>query len=179
MAKCKNCKAIFEPRSFNRKFCDADECNDLYFEELKKKALSKWSKKKKAKKEELKTVSDLMKEVQVVCNAFIRERDKNKGCISCGCDLSSKFDAGHYFSSFGHKNITFNLDNIHAQCVACNQYKHGNLIQYQIGIQKRIGAERLLKLHELAHKEYKPTRDELRKLKKKFQEKLAALKKNA
>ena len=178
MAKCKNCKAVFEPRSFNRKFCDADECNDLYFEELKKKALSKWNKKKKAKKEELKTVSDLMKEVQIACNAFIRERDKDKGCISCGSDLSSKFDAGHYFSSGGHKNITFNEDNIHGQCVACNQWKHGNLIQYQIGIQKRIGADRLLKLHELAHKEYKPTREELRKLKKKFQQKLVALKKN-
>jgi hypothetical protein len=112
----------------------------------------------------LETVQDLMKKAQKEFNTFIRLRDQGKKCISCDTILKGKFDAGHYFSSGGHKNITFNEDNVHGQCVHCNQHKHGNLIAYQIGIQERIGGERLIKLHELAHLEYKPTRSELRSL---------------
>ena len=105
-----------------------------------------------------------MKKAQKVFNTFIRTRDKEQNCISCDRKLESKFDAGHYFSSGGHKNITFNEDNVHGQCVYCNQHKHGNLIAYQIGIEKRIGGIRLLKLHEQAYKEYKPTREGLKEL---------------
>ena len=162
MPKCKNCGDQFKPVSFNRKYCIENPCNDKYYEELQKKALKKWNKEKKAKKEELKTVSDLMKEAQKAFNSFIRERDKNKPCISCNRLLVGKFDAGHYFSSGGHKNVTFHEDNVHGQCVFCNRHRHGNLIEYQIGIEKRIGGEELFKLHEEAHKTRKYTREELK-----------------
>ena len=39
----------------------------------------------KAKLDSLKTASDYIKEAQVAFNAYIRVRDKNKQCISCGC----------------------------------------------------------------------------------------------
>ena len=44
----------------------------------------------------------------------------------------------------------------------CNQHQHGNLLNYQIGIEKRIGGEELIKLHEEAHKIRKYTREELK-----------------
>jgi len=175
MPRCKNCKDKFTPAHFNQKFCFKDECKTVWIETEKAK---QWVKEKRERKEKLETVQDLMKKAQKVFNEFIRLRDKDKHCISCGTKLKGKYDAGHYFSSGGHKNITFNEDNVHGQCVYCNQHKHGNLIAYQVGIEKRIGGESLLKLHEKAHLEYKPTREELRYLINFYKDKVAELKKD-
>jgi len=173
--RCKNCKDKFIPVHFLQKFCFKDECKTVWIETEKAK---QWVKEKAERKEKLETVQDLMKKAQKVFNEFIRLRDKDRECISCGTKLKGKYDAGHYFSSGGHKNITFNEDNVHGQCVYCNQHRHGNLIAYQVGIEKRIGGERLLKLHEKAHLEYKPTREELRYLINFYKEKVAELKKD-
>jgi hypothetical protein len=159
--RCKNCKEKFEPIRFNQKYCLKTDCVKVWVE-LEK--VKQWQTKKKILKSEMKTTQDLIKDAQIVFNKFIRLRDKNKPCVSCDKPLGAKYDAGHYFSSGGHKAITFNEDNVHGQCVACNQHKHGNLIAYQIGIQKRIGAERLLGLHEDAHKIKKWTREELEEI---------------
>ena len=171
MARCKNCKDKFEPRQFNRKYCTKDECNNLYFEFLKAQALKKWSKEKKVKKENLQTVQSLMKVEQVVFNKWIRQRDSGQLCISCQ-KPPKKANAGHYFSSGGHKNVTFNEDNVHLQCEYCNTFLHGNLLNYQVEIQKKIGADRLILLHEEAHKTRKFTRDELHEIIKKYKNKL-------
>ncbi len=93
--------------------------------------------------------------------------------------LGEKYDAGHYFSMGGHKAVTFNEDNVHAQCVTCNRYKHGNLLEYQIGIEKRIGPERLLELHEKAHETRKYTPDELKYIIHTYKEKIKFCKKNS
>ncbi len=93
--------------------------------------------------------------------------------------LGEKYDAGHYFSMGGHKAVTFNEDNVHAQCVTCNRYKHGNLLEYQIGIEKRIGPERLLELHEKAHETRKYTPDELKYIIHTYKEKIKILQKRA
>jgi hypothetical protein len=159
--RCKNCKEKFEPIRFNQKYCLNSDCVKVWVE-LEK--IKQWQSKKKILKSEMKTTQDLIKDAQIVFNKFIRFRDKDKPCISCEKPLGAKFDAGHYFSSGGHKAITFDEDNVHGQCVACNQHKHGNLIAYQIGIQKRIGAERLLSLHEKANRIKKFTRDELEEI---------------
>jgi len=161
MPRCKNCKEKFEPVRFNQKFCLDPECVKAWVAEAKDKD---WKKTKKKMQADIETTQELMKAAQIVFNKFIRIRDKAKPCISCGSKLENKFDAGHYFSSGGHKAITFHEDNVHGQCVACNQWKHGNLIQYQIGIEQRIGGERLMQLHEKAHKAAKYTREELRDL---------------
>jgi hypothetical protein len=167
--RCKNCKEKFEPIRFNHKYCLKDECIRAFVAETKEKM---WKQTKVRMKNELKTTSDWMKEAQKVFNQYIRLRDKHKPCVSCESKLGSKFDAGHYFSSGGHKAVTFDEDNVHGQCVACNQYKHGNLLNYQIGIEKRIGADRLLQLHEKAHQTRKYSADELQELIKKYKKKI-------
>jgi hypothetical protein len=123
-----------------------------------------WKEKKRKMKEDLETVQDLMKKCQSVFNHWVRLRDAGKPCISCGGKLGEKYDASHYFSSGGHKSVTFNPDNVHASCVYCNRYLHGNLLNYQIGIEKKIGGERLFELHQKAHESRKYTREELRDL---------------
>jgi hypothetical protein len=56
--------------------------------------------------------------------------------------------------------------------VYCNQYLHGNLLNYQIGIQKRIGVDRLINLQGKAHDEIKFSRDELKEIISVYKEKL-------
>ena len=169
MPRCRNCKEKFTPVKFNMKYCLKQECLKVFVEESKDKM---WKQTKTRMKNELKTTSDWMKEAQKVFNQYIRLRDKHLPCISCGQKLGSKYDAGHYFSSGGHKAVTFNEDNVHGQCVACNQYKHGNLLNYQIGIEKRIGADRLLQLHEQAHETRKYSADELQEIIKTYKQKI-------
>lgn len=161
MKKCKNCKEGFTPVNFNQKYCFEKECVQIW---VKSEQDKQWVKKKKEMKENLQTVQELQKLAQVYFNSFIRNRDRNLGCISCGSPLGKKFDAGHYFSSFGHKIITYDESNVHGQCVYCNQYLHGNLLNYQMGIQKRIGIEKLIELQAKAHQEKKYTREELKEI---------------
>tara|TARA_R100000353_G_scaffold145939_1_gene104723 strand:+ start:6007 stop:6531 length:525 start_codon:yes stop_codon:yes gene_type:complete len=161
MPRCKNCKEKFEAKHFNQKYCFKSECVKVWVETAK---VKNWKKEKKRIKDELETVQSLTKKAQKYFNAFIRLRDKGKDCISCGKKLEGKFDAGHYFSSGGHKILTFNEDNVHGQCVHCNRDLHGNLLQYQIGIASRIGTDRLFELHSKAHDVRKFTREELREI---------------
>ena len=177
MPRCKNCKQQFTPVSFNRKFCMSNECNDLFYEELKKDMFKKWSKDKKIKKENLQTVQELMKLTQIVFNKYIRERDKDKPCISCLGTNLKKVNAGHYFSSGGHKNVTFNEDNVHLQCEYCNTFLHGNLIPYRTNLIERIGLERVKELESIAYHTRKFTRDELKEITVKYKKKLKELKK--
>jgi hypothetical protein len=160
MMRCKNCRELFEPIRFNQKYCLDDECIKIWVQIEKEK---QWQKKKAVLKNELKTMSDYMKLAQQIFNKYIRMRDSGKSCISCDKILVGKFDAGHYYST-RHKSTTFDEDNVHGQCVTCNQHMHGNLLNYQIGIERRIGGEKLFELYEKAHKEKKYTINELKQI---------------
>jgi hypothetical protein len=177
MAKCKTCKDKFEPKVFLQKNClKKDECIKAELE-LKKKASNKnWNKEKKQRKEALKTNSDYVRELQSIFNTYIRERDKNEPCISCPKPLSSKFDAGHYYSTGSYPELRFNEDNVHGQCVHCNQHKRGNLIEYLEGLHTRIGLVKILKLKELANVPRKYTIQELKGLKVFYKLKIKNLK---
>ena len=121
-----------------------------------------WKKRKAKIKESLETVQDLIKKAQKEFNTMIRNRDKGKKCISCTNILEGKFDAGHYFNANNHWSLRFNPLNVHGQCVACNQHKHGNLIEYRKGLIERIGIEAIEQLEEKAHETRKFTREELK-----------------
>jgi hypothetical protein len=82
------------------------------------------------------TLPKLTKKAQEVFNRFIRERDKERGCISCGSDINH---AGHYFAAGSHSALRFDEMNVNGQCVGCNCYKHGNLIYYRRGLVNRYG----------------------------------------
>ena len=171
IVKCKNCKEVFTPVKFNQKFCLKTDCVNAWVELEKSK---QWAKRKKALKSELETTQELIKKAQKVFNDYVRARDRNQLCISCNKPLGAKFDAGHYFNANNHWSVRFDENNVHGQCVTCNQFKHGNLLNYQIGIQQRIGADELINLHAIAHETKKFTRDELREIISKYKEKLKA-----
>lgn len=100
------------------------------------------------RKKKLKSLNDYAAEAQSAVNAYIRVRDHNKPCISCGCSKVSVFggyrgaggwDAGHYRSRGAAANLRFNLLNIHKQCVKCNRDRSGNVVDYRIKLIERIG----------------------------------------
>jgi hypothetical protein len=166
--RCKNCKEKFEPIRFNHKYCLKDECVRAFVAEAKEKI---WKQTKVRMKNDIKTNSDWLKEAQVVFNQYIRLRDKAQPCISCGSKLGSKYDAGHFYSMGGHKAVTFDEENVHAQCVTCNQFKHGNLLNYREGLLKRIGEAKLDALSQRANATRKYTNDELQELIKTYKQK--------
>ena len=172
MPRCKNCKDKFEPIRFNHKFCLKDECIKAFVEEAK---AAQWKKTKVKLKNELKTTTDWLKEAQKVFNTFIRLRDDGLNCISCDKPPKKK-NCGHYFSQGGHANVRFDEDNCHLQCEHCNTFLSGNLLNYQIGIEKRIGAQRLIELQGRAHEIRKYTADELKEIILIYKKKIAELK---
>jgi len=140
----------------------------VFSEEIKEKT---WKQKKTKMQNDLKTTQDWLKEAQVVFNKFIRLRDVGLVCISCNLPPKKK-NAGHYYSQGGHSNVRFDEDNVHLQCEACNTHLSGNLLNYQIGIEKRIGAEKLIELQGRAHLEKRWTVEEIKEIIQIYKDKL-------
>lgn len=136
--RCRVCKESFNPL-YRNGIIISRLCITCLSAKGKKKI---WKEEKKKIKDSLKTKSEWLNDLQRVFNKYIRERDKNKPCISCDCKMTGKFDAGHYFTVGAYPNIRFNEDNVHGQCVACNQHRHGNITEYSIRLPIRIGQER-------------------------------------
>ena len=160
MSRCKNCKEKFEPIKFLQKYCLNDECLRVWVADVKEKT---WKKTKAKAKLDLMTLSDYLKLTQQIFNKYIRLRDKHELCISCQ-KPPKKQNAGHYFSSGGHSNVRFDEDNVHLQCEHCNTFLSGNLLNYQIEIEKRIGAKKLIELQAKAQVVKKWSIDELKEI---------------
>jgi Bacteriophage Lambda NinG protein len=172
MPRCKHCKSTFTPKHFNQKNCmETDECVGAFLSDLTKANNTKWRKEKKERKEALKTRSEWMQDLQDVFNTFIRTRDKDKPCISCGT-FTGKMNAGHYKSVGGSPELRFNELNVHKQCEYCNTHLSANLIEYRIGLVKRIGVEQVEFLERKDHAPLKLTVDEIKEQIKVYRDKI-------
>ena len=180
MPRCKHCNEKFEQYQFNNKFCKELDCQvqkGLFLvDKQKKQKLKEINKDVRERKEKLKTKKDYEKELQVVVNKFIRMRDKDKPCISCDKPLLNKFDAGHFYPAGSYKNLRFIEDNIFGQCVACNQHRHGNLLEYRPRLIIRIGQNRVDELDSIRNQPAHFTIPELIIMKENYKEKIRNLK---
>lgn len=179
--KCKICGSEFQTYDSFRKWCCPD-CGVKYAQEqLKKqreKAIAKRNREEKLKikatKERLKSRAKWLSEAQKVFNKFIRLRDKNEPCISCGKHRNS-YDAGHFKSVGSNPELRFNEDNCHKQCVYCNQHRHGAIDDYRIGLTKRIGLARVEFLDRKDHPPLKLGVPEIKELIKTYKAKVKEL----
>lgn len=163
--RCKNCKDKFTPKTFLQKYCmEHPECVEIFVSEAKAK---QWKKQKAEMKKELMTLSDYSNALQVVFNKFIRKRDEGKPCISCGT-LSGKRDAGHFYSVGNYPSVRFDEDNVHSQCVHCNQFRGGNIHEYKRWLTLRIGQERIDALEKRAHESRKYSIPEIKEMIEKY-----------
>lgn len=167
MRKCKNCHQPFEPK-FNslEKYCWLPDCKSIEamdkLAKIKRTESAEWERQRKAIRERLKSSSNWKQDVQKLFNEFIRLRDKKQPCISCGKPLGQKFDAGHFYSVGSYPNLRFHEHNVHGQCVHCNRDKHGNVHEYRIGLEKRIGPDLVKQLDDQRNVPRKYTIDELK-----------------
>lgn len=144
LKKCAACQILFSPARTFQKACSG-HCAQQYMEAEKARKTAKERREGLAK---LKTHSDYVKETQVAFNSAIRERDKNRLCISCDTYLpglrsaaGGNFDCGHYRSRGSAPHLRFDERNAHGQCKKCNRYQSGNAANYRIGLIARIGLE--------------------------------------
>ena len=95
-----------------------------------------------------KSLPKLKADCQKVFNEFIRERDKDKPCISCG--QVKELQAGHFYSVRNYDGLRFDEDNCHGECIRCNCFDDDHLIGYSVNLIRRIGSERFVLLQERA-----------------------------
>lgn len=164
--RCKICQIVFTPARQLQGVCGY-ECAKVHADKLK---ANKAKQERKILKEKLKTHKDYLQELQKIFNTYIRERDKFRGCVSCGKSLTEKFDAGHFYSVGKYPNLRFNVHNVHGQCVECNQHRHGNINEYSLRLGERIGNDNLLKLNDSRNTVTKLSIPEIEVLKIKYRE---------
>lgn len=100
----------------------------------------------RAKRRTIRKVSPRRKENLEVAlwaafSLYIRERDKWV-CFTCGNHHprgSGMMQAGHYHPQGSYKNIMYDPMGVHAQCVSCNKWRHGNLAVYAEKLIDRYG----------------------------------------
>lgn len=180
--QCKECRAYYIKKQSMQQVCSM-ECAIAY---SKRKAEEKRKKQEKsdrlearrrmrARKEALKSRSDWLKEAQKAFNEFIRLRDKDLPCISCGRYHEGQYHAGHYRSVGACPELRFNEDNVHKQCSVCNNHKSGNAIEYRINLIRKIGLERVEFLERHDHQPLKLSIDEIKELIKFYKAKCKGL----
>jgi len=153
-------RAVPKPKKLTK-----EEKYKVKIADLKKKGyinLAKMAEKTKlkVKKARQMPLSRLKRVVQKEINHYVLLRDKDLPCISCGATTGT-WNAGHYVSQGAHGALRYDLDNINKQCVGCNLYKHGNLIEYRICLDERYGEDRAEYLESKRHDIKKWTREEL------------------
>ena len=130
--------------------------------------------KERENKEKRKSIAQLVQEARKPFQRWVRKRDANKPCVSCGSVDSSIWDAGHFYKAEIYSGLIFHEDNVHKQCRKCNTYLNGNENNYRKGLEKRFGIDFLKELDNKANslRSYKYTREELLSIKKEYQNKL-------
>jgi len=178
--KCRVCKQPFKPFNSIQPTCGKFECN-LKFAVAhadKSDALRKKAERKelREKKQAIKNLSELHEDVKLYFNRFIRIRDKDDGCISCGTRKPTiVYAAGHYRTVGAAGHLRYNEDNVHKQCNHhCNKHLSGNTVNYRPALIMKIGLARVEAL-ENNNAVHKWSRSELIELKKFYQLKVKEL----
>ncbi|WP_159287596.1 recombination protein NinG [Proteus terrae] len=177
--RCKICREWFVPKQSFQNWCSPEHGFELSEQRRNKdreKALAKLKKEKQKKEREekdklksrklaVKPLSYFTKQAQTAFNAFIRERDKDEPCISCGRFHEGQYHAGHYRTTGANPELRFDEDNCHKQCAPCNNHLSGNIENYTPRLIEKIGQERFDRLmgsHELPkwkREDYEQIRD--------------------
>ena len=142
--KCKQCGKNFTPERTFQPVCSPG-CAIEYAREQNKKKKFKEAKKAKADFRKM-DKSHLMKKAQATFNRYVRLRDKDLPCISCGHTGNRQMHAGHYRPIGRNSKHRFDEMNCHSQCSICNNHKSGNLVPYREALVKMYGEEAVTSL---------------------------------
>jgi hypothetical protein len=135
--KCRSCKQpLTNPtrRPFEV-WCSSDCAIAIWRAREAKKEAQELRKRREA----IKPRSKWVQEAQAAVNAWIRYRDRELPCVSCGRMHQGQWHAGHYLSTGARPELRFDEANLHKQCSACNTHLSGNLVLYRAELIRRIG----------------------------------------
>lgn len=181
--KCavRTCRTPFVPSQTFQTWC-SPECGLVIArakQDKERKALAQVERREiKAAKERIKSRGDYLREAQTAFNAWVRERDAQLPCVSCGRHHQGQFHAGHYRTVAGSPELRFEPLNVWKQCAPCNNHKSGDIVNYRLELVRRIGAEQVEWL-EGRHEPKKYTIDDLKAITAEYRAKLRELKRAA
>ena len=179
--KCRNrsCRKVFVPGLPLQTVCGLP-CAIALIDDRKAKQRAKQEKIERKqineRRLELKPLQYWLKRAEKAVNAFVRERDKDEPCISCGTADSPEWHAGHFIPATAHAT-RFDPACIHKQCAKCNVFLGGNQTQYEIRLVAKIGQEEVNRLKN-SPRSRKWTREECQGIEAEYKEKLNELKRN-
>ena len=126
----------------------------------------------------LKTLGQYENEAKASFQKWIRLRDKDLNCISCGEFHKDLWDGGHYFKAEIYSGLIFDERNVHKQCRRCNRFLGGNEIEYRLGLVKRFSKEFVEQLEHdsIKGRNHKYTKNELIAKKMQYDIKIKELK---
>ena len=143
---CKVCKTTFTPayNLLRARVCSS-ECAISLGNSKKAKAAKvaaiKERRETKDKLDQLKSKAQWAREAQAMFNSFIRLRDVDQACISCGRHHQGQYQAGHYLSVGASPELRYEELNVHKQCAPCNTYLSGNAVLFRKALLEKVGAE--------------------------------------
>ena len=85
--------------------------------------------------------SKLVKKLDSIFSQYIRLRDDNKGCVTCGDIKPWKEMQNCHFYTRGRQPTRWDETNCHSGCYRCNVILKGNYIKYTIYMMDRYGRE--------------------------------------
>ena len=138
--KCKSCGETFQPEKQLQPCCSVT-CAIA----LAKKQRTNEQKRVKTERRKKYAANDISKQkklTQAIFNKFTRLRDGNY-CLACGRTITGQVHASHYRSVGACPALRFNEDNVHSGCVSCNLFNSGNILEFRLGLIRKIGIERV------------------------------------
>lgn len=168
---CKVCKETFTPERQFQGTCTF-ACA-IEHGRIKAKDNVKKDKRKAVKAFKQSDKSHLMKIAQQTFNKYIRLRDKNEPCISCGHTGSRQRHAGHFMPVGSNGHIRFDEANCHSQCSICNNHKSGNLSEYEPNLVFKIGQNEVWRLKQKYTRSY--TVEELKEIIDTYKQKIKGM----
>ena len=175
MEPCAVCETPFTPQRMGQHVC-SPQCAGRFVRQAKKAEREQTKRRKTA----LKTIPELIREAQEAFNAWVRWRDKDKGCFVCHRPFEPvqgrRQHAGHVRSRGAAGHLRFNEDNCMGECEGCNSPRGAKPHQIKAGAIARIGLERFEAL-ENDNMPKKWMREELIAIKNHYRARLREMKK--
>jgi len=172
--KCKECGEPFQKVSPLQSVCSVQCASNRAYKLNKAKREKELKAKVKGMKSEIMTRGEWIKLLQATFNTYIRLRDKDLPCVSCGKTNVEEFHAGHFVATT-YQYHRFNEKNVHKQCSKCNTHLRGNLIPYRIELIKRIGLEEVEYIENTRHMMLEITIPEIKNMIVEYKNKIKSL----
>ena len=180
------CQGSYTPRTSFQTTCHNPLCAIKKTKRDKAKKEKAKRVKTRAEKRALKGIREWTKDAQYWCNKYIRLRDHDRPCISCGKmdyelpdKYGGKWDAGHFLTRGSRRWIRYHPYNLAKQCKPCNApgpYKAAEVARkFRENLIERVGLE-MVEYLENNHDNYSFSVEDLQEIVVEYKERIKSLK---